>query len=430
MKIIIIIVLIVLIVLLLFIPNKIIEKMSSSDMSNLLPDTGTSCDCPSGSGDQSTDTSEEIIPVNFDTSGPSTSTRSGLMVNNTPFKCIKGKGGCIDQIMTYDNNGLPQYNRTPDPPTQSFMISDKFHQKDNRRIINCPTGYNISSSKNHLCVNNNDNSIKCISNDNNIKLKNVSNCDYTNGGDSMTNNPPLANEFNFDQKCKDWCWSNPDCYAVTSNTNENGETMCYYYDKNIKNKNKFMKNVQGYNSYFSKKPKNIYPNDPINFTEKQITDQTPLYSNLNQITNPRTLGSYRNYTDCLKRSDLGEDNDLVINLSGKCQDQIGPGYVARADELCDAIPCSEEGYSRYKCKFEPLNTTNIFNIDLSSETPTYTSMAVSNATSNESEDTTTEDTMTEEFTNINNLSTLPLWKIGLVILIISIIFVIFFKKKN
>lgn len=389
----------------LLVPNKIVEGLDTTqgDMSNLLPDTGGSqCICPSyGSGSGTSE--EETIPVYFDTTGKSPGSVSDLQVNNAPFTCIKGKDGCIDQIMTYDNNGFPKYNRTPNPATQNFMISDRFHEKVGKKIINCPTNYSVSSSANNICSNNDNSGIKCIPNDNDMNIPNIPKCTYTGSNNSLIPNAPRPKEFSIDEKCKDWCWTNPDCYALSTQMNKNGETVCYYYNDKIKNKKHFLKKTNGFTSYFAKDPKNIYPEDPIEYTAEQITEPIPLYSNLNQITNVNSELTYRNYTKCLDPTIMGEENDLVVNISKNCKDQIGPGYVARADEFCDALPCQEENMFRFKCKFEPLNTTNTYSIDLSG------------------------DENIESFSNQNQLP-IPIWKIVLIIIIISLICVYLLKK--
>ena len=405
---IIIIIIVILLGFLLF-PYKIIEGLDSTidsstqdDMSNLLPDTGGSqCVCPSSSS-SNLDGEGETIPVYFDTTGPVSDPVSDLQVNNTGFTCIKGRDGCINQIMTYDNYGFPKYNRTSNPTTQDFMITDRFIEKVNKKIINCPTNYSVSSSSKNICAKNDDNSKKCVPNDNDINISDIPKCQYSSLDDSLVPNAPPAKEFNIDEKCKDWCWTNPDCYAATTKMNESGETICYYYKNELSNKRNFLKDSSGYNSYFSKEMKKIYPEDPIDYTAEQITDPVPLYSNLNQIINSNSDLSYRNYTKCLNPNQLGEGNDLIINISKNCKDQIGPGYVARADELCDAIPCQEDMY-RFKCKFELPNTTNTYSIDLSG------------------------DENIESFSNINQ-ETIPLWKIILVILIISFVCVYFLRK--
>lgn len=404
MKIIIIIIIILLGFLL--VPNKIVEGLDSTqdDMSNLLPNTGGSqCICPStGSG---TAEEEETIPVYFDTTGTVPGSVSDLQVNNVPFTCIKGKDGCIDQIMTYDNNGFPKYNRTPNPATQNFMIADRFHEKIGKKIINCPENYSVSSSVNNICSNNDNSSTKCIPNDNDNNISNIPKCTYTSSDNSLVINAPQAKEFSINEKCKDWCWTNPDCYAVSTQMNKDGETLCYYYSDKIKNKKHFLKDSNGFNSYFAKEDKNIYPEDPIEYTSKQITNNIPLYSNLNQITNVDTEQTYRNYTKCLNPSIMGEGNDLVVNISKNCKDQIGPGYVARADEFCDAMPCQEDNMYRFKCKFEPLNTTNTYSIDLSG------------------------DENIESFSNLKyNQDSIPIWKIALIVLIVSLICIYFLKK--
>ena len=102
---------------------------------------------------------------------------------------------------------------------------------------------------------------------------------------------------------------------------------------------------------------------------------------------------------------MGEGDDLVVNISKNCKDQIGSGYVARADEFCDAMPCQEEDMYRFKCKFEPLNTTNTYSIDLSG------------------------DENIESFSNLeSNQLPIPIWKIILIIIIISLICIYFLKK--
>lgn len=401
MKIIIIIIIILLGFLL--VPNKIVEGLD--DMSNLLPDTGGSqCVCPStGSGSGTAE--EETISVYFDTTGVAPGSVSDLQVNNVPFTCIKGKDGCIDQIMTYDNNGFPKYNRTPNPATQNFMIADRFHEKVGKKIINCPENYSVSSSVNNICSRNNDSGIKCIPNDNDNNISNIPKCTYTSSDNSLVINAPPAKEFSINEKCKDWCWTNPDCYAVSTQMNEDGETVCHYYSDKIKNKKHFLKDSNGFNSYFAKENKNIYPEDPIEYTSEQISDPVPLYSNLNQITNVDTELTYRNYTKCLNTTTMGEGNDLVVNISKNCKDQIGKGYVARADEFCDAMPCQEDNMYRFKCKFEPLNTTNTYSIDLSG------------------------DENIESFSNLEyNQDSIPIWKIALIVLIISLICIYFLKK--
>lgn len=391
----------------LLVPNKIVEGLDTTqdDMSNLLPDTGGSqCICPSSGSEISTE-EEETKSVYFDTTGVSPGSVSDLQVNNAPFTCIKGKDGCIDQIMTYDNNGLPKYNRTPNPATQNFMISDRFYEKVGKKIINCPSNYSVSSSVNNICSNNDNSGIKCIPNDNDMNIPNVKRCTYTSSDNSLVPNAPREKEFNIDEKCKDWCWTNPDCYAVSTQMNKNGETVCYYYSDKIKNKKHFLKDSNGFNSYFAKEAKNIYPEDPIEYTSEQITDPVPLYSNLNQITNVDTELAYRNYTKCLNPLIMGEGDDLLINISKKCKDQIGPGYVARSDEFCDALPCQEEDMYRFKCKFEPLNTTNTYSIDLSG------------------------DENIESFSNLESTQLpIPLWKIIIIIIIISLICIYFLKK--
>jgi len=144
----IIIIIIVLLMVALLFPRNTIENLTSSCT---CPETVTSTDSTNTDASASgTVWYEETKPEWFDHNRGSTTPRSDLMVNNTSFTCIKGKDGCIDQIMTYDNRGLPKYNRTPNPSTQDFMIADKFHQKVRKKIINCPTGYSVSSSVNNL----------------------------------------------------------------------------------------------------------------------------------------------------------------------------------------------------------------------------------------------------------------------------------------
>ena len=46
------------------------------------------------------------------------------------------------------------------------------------------------------------------------------------------------------EKCKDWCWTNPDCYAVSTQMNKYGETVCYYYSDKIKDKKHFLKDSE------------------------------------------------------------------------------------------------------------------------------------------------------------------------------------------
>jgi hypothetical protein len=185
--------------------------------------------------------------------------------------------------------------------------------------------------------------------------------------------------------------------------NKNGETVCYYYNDKIKNKKHFLKKTNGFTSYFAREPKNIYPEDPVEYTSEQITEPVPLYSNLNQITSVNSELTYRNYTKCLDSTIMGEGDDLVVNISKNCQNQIGPGYVARADEFCDALPCQEENMLRFKCKFEPSNTTNTYSIDLSG------------------------DENIESFSNQNQLP-IPICKIILIIIIISAICVYILKQ--
>ena len=100
----------------------------------------------------------------------------------------------------------------------------------------------------------------------------------------------------------------------------------------------------------------------------------------------------------MQKTSLGTGDNLIINLSKACNDQIGPGYIARADEVCDARSCSEEDMYRFKCKFEPLNTTNAYSVDLSDET-------------------------LESFSNMNE--NISLWKIGLIVIVIATVFYFF-----
>lgn len=145
---------------------------------------------------------------------------------------------------------------------------------------------------------------------------------------------------------------------------------CKYFKSGIKdkiNENKsILKNSRLHNSYLKKDDNDIYFYNVKKKLENQITDDTPLKSNVTNILYNKEKNG--NFTNCIKNEDLPDNylsSDGIVYLSNICQNKFGKGYVAKKSELKDnknIIDCNNG--KRYKCTMDLMNYTNINNIKL------------------------------------------------------------------
>ena len=117
------------------------------------------------------------------------------------------------------------------------------------------------------------------------------------------------------------------------------------------------------------KKKDTYIYDVKKFVNKNITNNTPLYSNLVRIL----IQMIKNKVIILIQMDISElknsFNSPKISISNICKKEFGNGYVAHPLSLCKKLECKNTGKNkkyRYPCTFDLKNNLNIYNINKNS----------------------------------------------------------------
>ncbi len=147
-----------------------------------------------------------------------------LYINHIPFyDCQNNNQRCIDDIYTISEYGLPTDFQT----NNALLYTKTFEQP--------LFGYNIA-----LCDGNDDS------------------CQYTT--DIYTDNAPDVKKFKTEKHCLDWCAKYPNCVAMTSFIDADGNRNCKYY-KYRPSDNKFMITVDKKSRVYSKTLYNGYQTD-------------------------------------------------------------------------------------------------------------------------------------------------------------------------
>ena len=347
-------------------------------------------------------TNENIIPIynyplnnsidnssssNNDSSSNSTGT---VGINGFTFnKCLKNNS-CIGSVYTYDNLGFPKKDRTANPPTENYMISNSFDKKHNHTFINCPNEWtpNVDGNK---CIKMNG-ELKTCNPDNIENTDDTENCNYSNNDNSLLKRRPKDTAFNNIEGCKKWCDDNGDCFGISS-TIKNGNIKCNYYNKNMIDKTSNVISSANYDLYTKNTQKDNYIYNIKSYTESLIDNDIPLTPSLTQIMYPNESNqsneNYYYFTKCINEN----------NASKQCQLEFGDGYIANTNisKKCD----SKNELSRYMCELDP--TKNNFITNFIPNLNKY-----------------------EYFTN-NILTFTPNWLIIFIIILILIVIILFFK---
>jgi hypothetical protein len=270
---------------------------------------------------------------------------------------------CIGPIYTNDNSGFPKRDRTPNPPTQDYMIRKSFEKQKNKNFVNCPTGWTPNTDNNKCIKTKGTSTLFQICTPNNVdNTDKITKCRYTNDNALIKRRPKL-DAFNTIYGCKRWCNNNRDCGGISSTVNK-GNTECLYYNDNMFNNRSNFVSSDNHTVYTKKTQEDDYIHNVKTYTKSLVDNKIPLTPNLNQILNPKDYScdnNYFNFTKCLSDSDIGSN---LIKLSGKCQNQFGKGYVADERAIEGKKNCNQDGYSRYRCNLDPAINSNAKNINL------------------------------------------------------------------
>lgn len=293
------------------------------------------------------------------------STNGKVSINGFKFdKCLSNTGNsCIGPIYTNDDSGFPKRDRTPNPPTQDYMIRKSFEKQKNKNFINCPTGWTPNTDKNKCIKTSGTSTTFQICTPNNIEnTDRIAKCRYTNDNALIKRRPKL-DAFSSVYGCKRWCNNNRDCEGISSTINK-GNTECLYYNDNMFNNRSNFVSSDNHTVYTKKTQEDDYIHNVKNYTKSLVDNNIPLTPNLNQILNPDDHScdnNYFNFTKCISDSNIGSD---LIKLSEKCQNQFGKGYVADEHAIEGKKSCNQSGYSRYRCNLNPAINPNAENINL------------------------------------------------------------------
>jgi hypothetical protein len=271
-------------------------------------------------------------------------------------KCISNNGSCIGPVFTNDNMGFPKRYRTPNPPTQSYMVKNSFDKKKQTKFVNCPTGYSP-----------NEDGTKCIDGANICVPNNVENtdgnkaCSYSKDNALLKRRPEL-NAFSNVEGCKNWCNKDKDCKAVSAYF-EDGNAKCHYYNNKIFND--FSNLVTSYNHtvYTKRAQEKDYQFNMKQYAESLVDNDIPLSPTLNQIINPYeydTQNNYFNFTSCLSDDIIQSKTN---NITSACMTQFGKGYVAAFNSMEGRKDCSNNKY-RYRCELNPASNLNVKSLNL------------------------------------------------------------------
>lgn len=271
-------------------------------------------------------------------------------------KCISNNGSCIGPVFTNDNMGFPKRDRTPNPPTQSYMVKNSFDKKKQTKFINCPTGYSP-----------NEDGSKCIDGANVCVPNNIENTD---GGDNCTYNndnallkrSPKLDAFSNVEGCKNWCEKDKDCKGVSSYF-EDGNAKCHYYNNKMFNDLSNLVTSYNHTVYTKRAQEKDYQFNMKEYAESLVDNDIPLTPSLNQILNPYeydTQNNYFNFTSCLSDDIIQDETN---NITKACMSQFGDGYVAGFDSIEGRKDCSGGEY-RYRCELNPGSDLNVKSLDL------------------------------------------------------------------